>query len=150
MKTLISSAILFCAIALPARAELTNADLDKIRLIIKEEIKAELKPIKTEIDTLKIDVNTLKTDVAWMRGKLEGIDKQVTHATNVTYGLIALIVVAVGIPQIIITWGNTRNRHQERINQELRQEIEALKQQRIIITDAGAEVPTDTSSASSE
>lgn len=157
MKTFISSAILLCAIALPARAELTNADLDKIRLIIKEEIKAELKPIKTEIDTLKTDVNTLKTDVAWMRGKLEGIDKQfasidkqVTHATNVTYGLIALIVVAVGIPQIIITWGNTRNRHQERINQELRQEIEALKQQRIIITDAGADVSTDTSPVSSE
>jgi len=150
MKAFISSAILFCAIALPASAELTNADLDKIRLIIKEEIKEELKPIKTEIDTLK-------TDVAWMRDKLEGIDKQfasidkqVTHATNVTYGLIGLIVVAVGIPQIIITWGNTRNRHQEKINQELRQEIEALKQQRIILTDAGAEVPTDTSSASSE
>lgn len=59
MKTILFLSVLFCAIALPAFGDLTDTDLNKIRLIINEEIKAELKP-------LKADNVTLKTDVAWM------------------------------------------------------------------------------------
>ena len=141
MKTLIFSVILFCTIAGPARTELTEADLNKIRLIIKEEVKEELKPIKEEITTLKADVATLKIDVAWIRGKLEGVDKQfasvdkqIIHVTNITYGLIAFIVAAIAIPQIILTWRSVKDRQQQQINQELRREIEALKQQNVIKT----------------
>ena len=46
-KSIAMLLILFCAIALPALAELTDADLDKIRLIVKEEIE----PIKDDIVT---------------------------------------------------------------------------------------------------
>ena len=42
-KTIPILLILFSAIALPALGELTDADLDKIRLIIREEVKAEIK-----------------------------------------------------------------------------------------------------------
>ena len=90
---------------MPALGELTDADLNKIRLIVKEEIKEELAPIKVEIASIKADVETLKVDVARLDGRLNGLDgrlngieKQISHATNVTYGLIALIVVAIGIP----------------------------------------------------
>ena len=38
MKTIFLFLILFCAIARPALAELTDADLDKIRLIVNDEI----------------------------------------------------------------------------------------------------------------
>ena len=110
--------ILFCAIALPALAELTDADLDKIRLIVKEEIKAELAPIKS-------DIVTLKTDVARLDGRLSGIEKQISHATNVTYGLmVSLIVVAIGIP----AWRGKRDSDQERKIEALTREIETLKQ----------------------
>lgn len=91
MKTLLILLILLCAITMPALAELTDADLNKIRLIVKEEIKEEIKPIKA-------DISTLKEDVARLDGRMTGVEKQVSHATNVTYGLIALIVVAIGIP----------------------------------------------------
>lgn len=50
MKNILVLSILFCAIALPAIGALDDADLDKIRLIVKEEIKAELAPIKSDID----------------------------------------------------------------------------------------------------
>ena len=33
--------------------------------------------------------------------KIESVEKQITLLTNVVYGLIALIVAAIGIPQII-------------------------------------------------
>ena len=117
MKTIIVLSILLCAIAMPAIGELSDADLDKIRLIVKEEIKP-----------LKADIDVLKTDVARLDGRLTGVEKQVTHATNVTYGLIALIVVAIGIP----AWRGKRDSDQERKIEALTQEIETLKQQRIV------------------
>ena len=43
MKTILVLSILFSAIALPALGELTDADLNKIRLIVREEVKAEVK-----------------------------------------------------------------------------------------------------------
>ena len=40
MKMILARAILFCAITLPALGELTNADLNQIRLIVNDEIDA--------------------------------------------------------------------------------------------------------------
>lgn len=90
---------------MPAFADLTPQDLEKIRSIIKEEVdplKTEIASMKTEIKSIKDDIKSLKDDVAWTRGKLEGVDKQISHVTYLTYGLIALIVAAIGIPQIIM------------------------------------------------
>ena len=128
MKNIFALSILFSAIALPAFAALTEADLNKIRLIVKEEIKEEIKPIKVEITAIKTDIGALKENVARLDGRLTGVEKQVSHATNVTYGLIALIVVAIGIP----AWRGKVDRDQDRKIEELRQEIETLKQQRAV------------------
>ncbi|MDE0553962.1 MAG: hypothetical protein OXI24_07100 [Candidatus Poribacteria bacterium] len=149
MKILIFLSILFSVIALPALGELTDTDLDKIRLIVNEEIK----PIKA-------DIVSLKTDVAWMQGKLESVDKQfesvdkqfesvdkqfesvnkqfesvgkqITHVTYITYGLIALIVAAIAIPQILIAWRAEKSRSLERKVEILTEEIETLKRKQII------------------
>ena len=125
MKTILVLSILLCAIALPALADLTDADLDKIRLIVKEDIKAELAPIKSDIVTLKTDVARLEGRITGLEGRLNGIEKQISHATNVTYGLmVSLIVVAIGIP----AWRGKRDSDQERKIEALTQEIETLKQ----------------------
>ncbi len=135
MKTVLLCSVLFCVITLPAIGELTAQDLNKIRILIDD----ALEPIKA-------DIVTLKTDVAEMKGKFDGIDNhidgidkqfvgiqnQITHVTYITYGLLALIVAAIAIPQIIITWRSVSDTEQQKINQELRQEIEKLKQQRIV------------------
>ena len=148
MKTILFLSIFFCVIALPALGDLTDTDLNRIRLIINEEIEAEIEPIKAEIVTLK-------TDVAWIRGKLEGIDEQfaaidtqfaaidkqfervgeqIRHLMYVNYGLIALIVVAVAIPQIPIAWRSGKDRSLEKLHslerlvETLVQEVETLKQ----------------------
>ena len=95
MKTILALSILFCIIALPVLGELTDTNLNEIRLIVKDEINPR-----------KADIDGLKTDVARLDGRLTGVEKQVRHATNVTYGLIALIVVAIGIP----AWRGKRDR----------------------------------------
>ena len=131
MKKVLLFSILFSAIALPTFSELTDADLDKIRLIVKEEVEKEIattnqkiEGLDTRIQGLDTRIQSVERDVSWVRGKLDGVEKQVSHATNVTYGLIALIVVAIGIP----AWRGKRDRDQERKIQELTQEIETLKQ----------------------
>ncbi len=125
MRTILVLSILLCAIALPALADLTDADLDKIRLIVKEDIKAELAPIKSDIVTLKTDVARLEGRITGLEGRLNGIEKQISHATNVTYGLmVSLIVVAIGIP----AWRGKRDSDQERKIEALTREIETLKQ----------------------
>ena len=121
MKSVLLFSVIIFAIAMPVRAELTPEDLDRIRLIIKEEIKEEIAPLKADIEALKIDV-------ARLEGRVSGIEKQIALLTNVVYGLIALIVVAIGIP----AWRGKRDRDQERKIEELTREIERLKQQRIV------------------
>ena len=130
MKTILLFSIMLCAIATPALAELTDADLNKIRWIVNEGIK----PIEA-------DIVLLKTDTAWIRGKLESVDEQfngvnnqITHSRNLTYGLIALIVAAVGIPQVVMAWRSRKDSTQEKQIEELRQEIEELRQQPVFST----------------
>jgi septal ring factor EnvC (AmiA/AmiB activator) len=125
MKTIIFFSILFCAIALPSFAELTPQDLDKIRLIVKEEIEKEIEPLKAEIASVKDEIASVKQDVASLSGRVAGIEKQITW-------LMALIVVAVGLPQILVVWRSRKDREQERKIEELAREIEMLKQQRIV------------------
>ncbi len=136
MKTILFLPILLCAIALPALAALTPQDLEKIRLIVKDEVKAELSATKqelqpditathTRIGVLDTRLRNVEQSVAWIRGKVDSLDKGIRW-------LMALIVVAVVIPQIIIAWPSREDRAQERKIEELKREIETLKQQRIV------------------
>ena len=86
MKNVVLLSILFCTIASPTLADLTPENLRQIRLIIIEENK----PIKTGIGSIKENVATLN-------GRVGGLEKQMIF-------LMAIIVVAVGIPQFIIAW----------------------------------------------
>ena len=137
MKTIIFFSILFCIIALPAFGALTDADLDKIRLIvndsekrIKEEVKAEITALRQE---LKAEIAGVKQELRAEIAKSEkNLKEQITLLTNFVYGLIALIVAAVAIPQLIMVWRSEKERSLERQLQTLTQEIETLKQQRIV------------------
>ena len=126
MKRLILFALLFSALAVPVLGELTDADLNKIRLIVKEEIAPVERELKAEIAKSEKNMRT------YIDTKFEGVHKQITLLTNFVYVLIALIVAAIAIPQVILTWRSGRDSQQQRINQELREEIEALKRQQIV------------------
>ncbi|RKU08099.1 hypothetical protein C6501_17050 [Candidatus Poribacteria bacterium] len=153
MKNVFLFSILFCVITLPAFGQLTDTDLNKIRLIIQEEIKKESSTTNKKIDALDSRMRNVEQDIAWIKGKLESVDKQfdgvdkqfasigdqfgsvraqITHVTYLTYGLIALIVAAVAIPQILIARRSERDRALERQVEMLTKEIETLKQQRIV------------------
>ncbi|MXZ01387.1 hypothetical protein F4Y93_12365 [Candidatus Poribacteria bacterium] len=114
MKMICVLLILFGTIVLPVLGALDDADLNQIRLIVQKEIE----PIKDDIEGLKIEVATLS-------GHVSGIEKMMTW-------LMVLIVVAVGLPQIIIAWRSRKDRSIEKQIEVLTQEIETLKQRQIV------------------
>lgn len=151
MKTILAFLILFCVFTSPTFAELTDADINKIRLIVTEAIQEEIKPIKADITTLKADIATLKTDMAVMKTEVANLKETVNNKfdnVNRKFDDIQknfdrqnnIIIACIGIPLAILAIGGTvwgilahrrrgKNHEQERINQELREEIETLKQQ---------------------
>ena len=124
MKTILVLSILFSVIALPALGELTEADLNEIRLIVNEDIEAAQIDEKIQASEERIkahmtqEVDSLKTPVAWL------------------IGILVAVIALIGIPLVVLTimigWRSIKDNSQEKINQELREEIEALKQQRIV------------------
>ena len=110
MKTILVLSILFSAIALPALGELTNADLNQIRLIVNDEVKSEIGASETRMKSyVDAKIDSLKTPVTWL------------------IGLLVAIIAVIGLPFAILTiflgWRSIKDNTQE---------IEALKQQRIV------------------
>ena len=137
MKTILVLSILFWAIALPALGELTDADLDKIRLIVKEEVKTEITGVKTEIAGVKQE---LKAEIAssekrvkeYINIRVDSVEKRLSTYNWVIYVLMPLMVATIGIPTAIMAWRSGKDRSLERQVETLAQEIETLKQQRIV------------------
>ena len=116
MKTILTLSILFSLIALPVLGQLTDADLDKIRLIIREEIKKETDTINTKIDketdtiNTKIDkeTNTIKTKIDGLDARLRNVETGVAELRGRNIGfsdfqnwIVAICAVAAIILSII-------------------------------------------------
>ena len=119
MKNILLFSILFCAIALPGFAELMAADLNEIRLIVKDEIKSEITASETR---MKEYINT----------KNESIEKRLSLVTTLLVALMAVIGVPLVVLTIMIGWRSVKDNPQQKEIDTLRQEIETLKQQRIV------------------
>ena len=126
MKTILVLFILFCAISLPAFGELTEADINQIRLIVNDAIDASEKRFEAKIQASETrmkehitqQVDSLKTPVAWL------------------IGILVALIALIGIPLVVLTlmmgWRSVKDNSQAKINQELREEIETLKQQQMV------------------
>ena len=99
-KSIFIFSILLCAVAMPSFAELTDADLDKIRLIVQEEIK----PLKDEMGTLKTDIAVIKTEVTNLKGtaktNFDTTQNSLDRQNNI-------IIACIGIPMAILAIGAT-------------------------------------------
>ena len=126
MKTILALSILFSLAASPALGELTDADLNQIRLIVNDAIDASEKRFDEKIQASETrmkehitqQVDSLKTPVAWL------------------IGILVAVIALIGIPLVVLTimigWRSIKDNSQEKINQELREEIETPKQQQIV------------------
>ena len=122
MKNILALSILLCALAMPAMGELTDADLDKIRLIVKEEVKSEITASEKRMKEY------ISQEIKTVNAKIEGNDEQLSQLFWLVIALMALI----GLPQAIIAWRSRKDRSLEQQIETLTQEIETLKQQRVV------------------
>jgi len=126
MKTILVLSILFCAIALPALGQLTDADLDKLRLILKasenslkEHTKSEIESSETRMKSyVDAKIESVKTPIAWLIGIL--------------VAMIAIIGLPLAILTIFLGWRSIKDNAQEKQIEGLTREIELLKQQRTV------------------
>lgn len=142
MKIILISITVFLVFAVPVFSELTVQDLEKIRSIAKaseDHLRSIIKASEDRLQgVIKASEKRLKEDLKasekrlteHIDGKVDEMDKRLSMIFGFVIALITLIVVVVGVPQIIMAWRGKEDRTQKEQIQELRQEIEALKQQR--------------------
>ena len=164
MKNLV---IVICLLFTPsAFAELTPADVQTISNIVEKAVSASEKRTREYIDlkleglesrftgkittlenrlttlenrltTLENRLTTLEGKIADLLGRIEGVDRNMNLLVILVTALIALLVLAIGIPQLILV---ARQRNQNEMQkgleamqiemQELRKELAPLLQDR--------------------
>lgn len=114
MKTLVSLFGFFFLFITPVYSELSPPDLDKIRLIVKEENSISETNLNQRMDALKTEFKDemansekhmkeyIDTKFEAVDTKFEGLQGQINLLIAFISGLIILIVATIGIPQIIM------------------------------------------------
>ena len=125
MKKVLLLALCFLISTTCAFAELSQSDFEKIQSIVEKSVNASEKRIKEYVD-LKIDAVNAKIDtkIDAVNTRIDAVNESVGRNFYLITSTFALIVVAVGIPQIIIAI-------QSKKYDKLVDDVEMLKQQRI-------------------
>ena len=128
MKTVLL--ILFSAITLPALGELTDADLNKIRLIVREEVKAEITASEARMkEYIDLKLDNVSTE-------FKRVDSQIKTNNSEIGAIRSQINIFIGIPLTIITilfaWRAFRDRATDKQIQVLIADNENLKAQQTI------------------
>lgn len=111
MKTILLFSILLSAITLPATGELTVEDIEKI--------DAKIQASETRI----------REDFG---EKIQAVDKHMNSNFSWIKFFLTIIAAIVGIPQISVVWRSRKDQAHEQEIEELRNEVEILKQQQVV------------------
>ena len=134
MKTILVLLILFFLIALPALGELTDTNLDKIRVIVNESEKRIKEEVKTEI---KSEITASEARMKeYIDLKIENVNNQIKANSSEIGAIRNQINIFIGLPLLIITllfaWRALRDRANDKQIQLLIAENENLKAQQTI------------------
>ncbi len=144
MKTVFVLLIFFCVITLPTFAELTVQDIEKIDAKIKESETRITGYVNASETRITEYVNASETRITEyvkasearitenINTQIEGIKSLITWVIGLFVGLIVLIGLPLMALTVMVGWRSTTDREQEKINRELREEIEMLKQRRVV------------------
>ena len=97
MKYITILTMLLSISVISAHSALTPTDLDKIEEIVKKAVTESEKRTKDYVD-IRFDSIDIRFDNVDKR--FDSFDKRMTQQANVTYGLMALIAIAIGFPAL--------------------------------------------------
>ena len=99
--------------ATPAFPELSDSDLQRIREIVQIEVAAEGKRISADLkEYVDIKILGVNSQFEQVNNRIDELDKRLNIAFTVLGWLFALVIAAIGIPQLITAF---RQRGQERL-----------------------------------
>ncbi len=108
----------------PAFSDLSDSDIQRIREIVQITVAAEGKQIRAEMtaaidasekrmkEHLNTKISEVDARIDGVNTRIDGVDKRLNFAFTVLGWLFALVIAALGIPQLIIAF---RHRGQERL-----------------------------------
>lgn len=136
MKYFLLFSILFCVIAMPALGELSDNDLNQIRLIIADSEKR----LTTTMNTLKTEGAIRDTEIKNLNNTMnqgfDNVQKNFDRQNNIIIACIgipmAFLAIGVTIWSILAHKRGTRDRSLENEITTLKQEVETLKQRQVI------------------
>ena len=116
--------------AVPAFSDLTAADIEKIRSIVKEEGTASETRMKEYIsqEIAKVNIKIEEMDKR-LTGEIETLGERLNHIFMLVMALVAFIAVVIGIPQIIVAMQRKDIRTQDEKIEAQQKQIEALQQE---------------------
>ena len=144
--------IVLLVFSMPAFGELTQADIDKIRLIIKEEVEiavtrseARMKEyVSQEIDKVNTRISEmdkrltdkidsldarLTTEIKALDARIVALDKGLNRVFMLVLALVAFIAVVIGIPQILVVLQRKEVRAQDEKIEAQQKRIQALEKE---------------------
>ena len=130
-KKVLLLAICFLILTTHAFAELTQSDLHEIDKLIQASEARIKEYVDLKIDALDVKLTgEIKALDERLTGKINSLDGRLTQVYGFVIALVALIAVAVGLPQILVARQGKEMRAQDQQIEALQQEIEKLKQER--------------------
>lgn len=130
-KKILLLAICFLILTTNAFAELAQSDLEKIDKLIQASEARIKEYVDLKIDALDVKLTgEIKALDERLTGKINSLDGRLTQVYGFVIALVALIAVAVGLPQILVARQGKEMRVQDQRIEALQQEIEKLKQER--------------------
>ena len=115
MKLILISTTAFLIFTVPVFSELTIEDLEKIRTIVKE-----------SEGRVKEHVNLKIKNVS---DKVDEMDKRLNLISNLVIALVALVILAVGVPQIVMAWRDKGEKIQAERIERLEEQIGIIVEQ---------------------
>lgn len=138
-KKVLLLSICFLILSTNAFAELSQSDLDKIDKLIQASENRIKGYVDLKINALDVKLSgEIKTLGERLTGqinavgeRINGVEGRLTQMYGFVIALVALIAVAVGLPQILVARQTKEMRTQDQRIEALQQEIEKLKKERI-------------------
>ena len=104
-----TATLLLLLLASSALSELTKEDIEAIRMIVKEDVRAIIKEeitasekrMKEHVD---LKIQAVNTRIDGTNTRIENLDKQLGRIWAVIIALIGLIAAAIAIPQIMVAY----------------------------------------------
>ena len=142
MMILSTALLLFAA---PVFSQLLPADIDKIRLIVKEEVEQAVTASETRMNKVITASDTrmskaieasetrikdqVSLEISKVNGTIAEMDKRLNYIFTFVIALIALIAVVIGAPQILVFLQRKDQRAQDEKIEAQQKQIEAQQEQ---------------------